>query len=204
MSERRTGALVVARALVALVALAGLAACGSRADRSELSAAAEEQEGATDGGGEQGGGGGGGGEGGGGETTTTQDPAEVEEQVTEVIESGINGANLPRALEPENLNKVQNSDDPRIRATLESIQTNPTFATVETQVKGVEPLDDTGCEGAGVEPPCASVTFDILLNGAVALPDYRGYVVQEDGDWKLSEASLCGLVSLDPNITQCQ
>jgi hypothetical protein len=197
MGERRAGTLVVGRVLVALVAaaaLVGLTACGSRADRSELAAAAEEQQGG--GGGEESGGGGGGGGEEGGETTTTQDPAEVEQAVTEVVEAGINGPNLPQALEPENLNRVQNSDDPRIRATLESIAENPTFATVEAQVKEVEPLDDAGCEGAGVDPPCAQVTFDILLNGQVALPDYRGYAVEREDTWVISKTSFCDLVGL--------
>jgi hypothetical protein len=179
--------------IVCLSGVVALAACGSRADRAELATAAEEQ-----GGGEQGGGGQGGG---GGETTTTLDPAEVEQEVTEVIEQGVNGQNLGDI--EANLDKVENSDDPQIRATLEGIAANPAFSTVEATVKGVEPLDDQGCEGAGVEPPCAQVTFDILLNGAVALPDYRGYVVRRDDKWQLSQVSLCGLVSLDPTIPQC-
>lgn len=187
----RLRALVLVGGLTALLAAT---ACGSRADRSELAAAAEEQGG--------GGGAGGGGEGGGGEeTTTTLDPAEVEEQVTEVIEGGINGQNLANI--EENLDKVENSDDPKVRATLEGIAANPTFSSVTATVKGVEPLDDAGCEGAGVEPPCAQATFDILLNGAVALPDYRGYVVQQEDQWRLSQTSLCDLVALDPSIPQC-
>ncbi len=189
MAMGRMRSLVVVGGLTALVAVTG---CGSRADRSELAAAAEEQGGDA----------GGGGEGGGGEeTTTTLDPAEVEQQVTEVIEGGINGQNLANI--EENLDKVENSDDPKVRATLEGVASNPTFSTVTATVKGVEVLDDAGCEGAGVEPPCAQATFDILLNGAVALPDYRGYTVQQDGTWRLSQTSLCDLVALDPTIPQC-
>jgi hypothetical protein len=144
---------------------------------------------------------GGGGGGGGEETTTTLDQAQVEQEVTEVIEQGINGQNLANI--EENLDKVENSDDPKVRATLEGIAANPTFSTVTATVKGVEPLDDAGCEGAAVEPPCAQATFDILLNGAVALPDYRGYVVQQEDQWRLSQTSLCDLVALDPSIPQC-
>jgi hypothetical protein len=182
--------VVLIGGLAALLAVTG---CGSRADRSELAAAAEEQGGGS---GDTGGGGGGG-----EQTTTTQDPAEAEQQITEVIEGGINGQNLSDI--EANIDKVENGDDPRIRATLEGIAANPTFATVTATVKGVEQLDEAGCEGAGVDPPCAQVTFDIALNGAVALPDYKGYVVQREDTWQLSEVSLCGRVSLDPSIPQC-
>jgi hypothetical protein len=195
MGTGRLRALAVVAGVVALVAVTG---CGSRADRSELATAAEEQGGG--GGGEQAGGGGGG-EGGEEQTATTQDPAEVEQAVTEVIEQGINGQNLANL--EENLDKVENSDDPRVRATLEGIAANPTFSTVTATVKGVEPLDEAGCEGAGVSAPCAQTTFDIGLNGAVALPDYRAYVVQQEGSWRLSQVSLCDLVALDPSIPQC-
>jgi hypothetical protein len=183
------------RALVlvgVLAALLGAAGCGSRADRSDLAAAAEQQGGGS---GETGGGGGG------EPTTTTQDPAEAEEQITEVIEVGINGQNLSNL--EENLDKVENSDDPTVRATLEGIAANPTFSTVTATVKGIEVLDDAGCEGAGVEAPCAQATFDISLGGQVVLPDYRGYVVQQEDTWRLAQVSLCDLVALDPSIPQC-
>jgi len=188
---RRLHAVALAGGLAMLLALT---ACGSRADRSELAAAAEEQGGAS---GDTGGGGGGGGE----ETTTTLDQAQVEQEVTEVIEQGINGQNLADI--EENLDKVENSDDPKVRATLEGIASNPTFSTVTATAKGVEVLDDAGCEGAGVEAPCAQATFDISLGGQVVLPDYRGYVVQQDDAWKLAQVSLCDLVALDPSIPQC-
>ena len=186
----RLRALVLGGGLAALLAVTG---CGSRADRSELAAAAEDQGGGS---GDTGGGGGGG-----GATTTTQDPGEAEQQITEVIEGGINGQNLANL--EENLDKVENSDDPKIRGTLEGIAANPTFATVTATLKSVEPLDDEGCSAAGVDPPCAQVSFDVSLNGSVVLPDYKGYVVQRDGKWQLSRISLCGLVSLDPSIPQC-
>jgi hypothetical protein len=188
----RLRSVVLAGGLVGLLAVTG---CGSRADRSDLAAASEEQGGGSSGAG--------GGDGGGGdETTTTLNPDEVQQQVTDVIEKGINGEALTNI--EANLDKVENSDDPKIRATLDGVAANPTFRTVSAKVKGVEVLDEAGCQGAGVDPPCAQATFDILLNGAVALPDYRGYVVQHDDKWQLSQISLCGLVSLDPTIPQCE
>ena len=186
----RVRSVVLAGGLVMLLAVTG---CGSRADRSELAAASEDQGG---------GGGGSGGGGGGGDTTTTLNPDEVKQQVTDVIEKGINGAALTNI--EANLDKVENSDDPKIRATLDGVAANPTFKTVSAEVKGVEALDDAGCQGAGVDPPCAQATFDIMLNGAMALPDYKGYVVLRDDKWQLSQISLCGLVSLDPTIPQCE
>lgn len=183
--------LVLAGGLAALLAVT---ACGSRADRSELAAAAEEQGGSSDDGG--------GGEGGGGEqTTTTQDPAEVEAEIKEVIEGGINGEALADI--EAHLDQVEESDDPRVRATLEGIAANPTFRSVTATLKSVEVLDDAGCEASGVSAPCAQATFDISLGGAVALPDYRGYVVRNDDKWQLSRLSLCDLVALDPSIPQC-
>ena len=187
---RRLRALVLVGGLAALLGVTG---CGSRADRSELAAAAEEQGGAS---------GDGASGGGGGETTTTLDQADVEQEVTEVIEGGINGQNLAHL--EENLDKVENSDDPKVRATLEGIATNPSFGTVTAKLKGVEVLDEAGCDASGVSAPCAQATFDISLNGAVALPDYKGYVVRHDDKWQLSQLSLCDLVALaGPAIPQC-
>jgi hypothetical protein len=189
MAMGRLRSLVLVGGLTALLAVTG---CGSRADRSELAAASEEQ----------GGDGGGGGETGGGEeTTTTLDPAEVEAEVKEVIEGGINGEALVDI--EAHLDQVEESDDPRVRATLEGIAANPTFRSVTATLKGVEVLDDARCEASGVSAPCAQATFDISLAGAVALPDYRGYVVRNDDKWQLSRLSLCDLVALDPSIPQC-
>ena len=187
----RLRSLVLVAGLAALLAVTG---CGSRADRSELAAAAEEQGGGS-------GGGGGGGGGGGEETTTTLDPAEVEREVKEVIEGGINGEALVDI--EAHLDKVEESDDPRVRATLEGIAANPTFRSVTATLKSVEVLDDAGCEASGVSAPCAQASFDISLAGAVVLPDYRGYVVRNDDKWQLSRLSLCDLVALDPSIPQC-
>jgi hypothetical protein len=184
MALGRLRSLVLVAGLSALLAATG---CGSRADRSELAAAAEEQGGDSGGGEEQ--------------TTTTQDPAEVEAAIREVVEGGINGEALVDI--EAHLDQVEESDDPRVRATLEGIAANPTFRSVTATLKSVEVLDDAGCEASGVSAPCAQAAFDIALNGAVALPDYRGYIVKHDDKWQLSRLSLCDLVALDPSIPQC-
>ncbi len=191
MAMGRLRSLVLVAGLAAVLAATG---CGSRADRSQLAAAAEEQGGDSG----SGGGGGGGGE---EQTTTTQDPAEVEAAIKEVVEGGINGEALVDI--EAHLDQVEESDDPRVRATLEGIAANPTFRSVTATLKSVEVLDDAGCEASGVSAPCAQAAFDIALNGAVALPDYRGYIVKHDDKWQLSRLSLCDLVALDPSIPQC-
>ncbi|MGW0825640.1 hypothetical protein [Streptomyces sp. NPDC002845] len=37
------------------------------------------------------------------------------------------------------------------------------------------------------------------LNGATALPDSAGTAIEEDGTWKVSVRTLCGLVVLSGN-----
>jgi hypothetical protein len=175
---------------VAAIALVVLAGCGSRADHSDLQVAVPPAEEGAEG---EGGGEGGqaGGEGG-GETTTTADPEEATREITTIVEEGINGANLADV--EAGVAKVEEGDS--VRATIEQVASNPGFSTAEAQVKEVEVLDEEGCEGASVESPCAQVTFDILLNGQVALPDYKGYAVEREDTWLISKTSFCDLVGL--------
>jgi anaerobic selenocysteine-containing dehydrogenase len=42
----------------------------------------------------------------------------------------------------------------------------------------------------------ATVTYDILLNGATALPNAQGTAILQDGTWKVSDASFCALAAL--------
>ncbi len=42
----------------------------------------------------------------------------------------------------------------------------------------------------------ATVTYDVSLNGAVALPDAQGEAVRQGGVWKVSAQSFCSLVTL--------
>ncbi|WP_189787607.1 hypothetical protein [Streptomyces capitiformicae] len=48
-------------------------------------------------------------------------------------------------------------------------------------------------------PTEANVTYTLLLEGATALPDAAGTAVEEDGTWKVSVKTLCGLVALSGN-----
>lgn len=62
---------------------------------------------------------------------------------------------------------------------------------VEAEVKKVEFTSATG----------ADVTYTLLLEGATALPDAAGTAVEQDGTWKVSVKTLCGLVALSGNAT---
>ncbi|MEU3688930.1 hypothetical protein [Streptomyces narbonensis] len=42
----------------------------------------------------------------------------------------------------------------------------------------------------------AEVTYDLLVGGAPALPDSQGTTILQDGTWKVSVKTLCGLVEL--------
>jgi hypothetical protein len=45
-------------------------------------------------------------------------------------------------------------------------------------------------------PTTAAVTYDVYLNGKVALPKAQGMAVLDGGTWKVAQASFCSLVSL--------
>jgi hypothetical protein len=45
-------------------------------------------------------------------------------------------------------------------------------------------------------PTSATVKYQVLLNGQVALPNAVGTAVFEDGVWKISASTLCGLLGL--------
>jgi hypothetical protein len=43
----------------------------------------------------------------------------------------------------------------------------------------------------------ATVSYDITLNGATALPNQTGTAVYEDGTWKVGDVSFCQLLKLE-------
>jgi len=45
-------------------------------------------------------------------------------------------------------------------------------------------------------PDRATVTYDVLLNGSLALPDAQGIAVLQGGVWKVGAESFCALISL--------
>jgi hypothetical protein len=48
-------------------------------------------------------------------------------------------------------------------------------------------------------PTEATVTYDLLVNGAVALAGSTGKAVLEGGTWKVSQVTFCTLVALSAN-----
>ncbi len=50
---------------------------------------------------------------------------------------------------------------------------------------------------SNVTSSSATVTYDILLDGSVALAKQKGTAVYEDGTWKVGVASFCGLLTLE-------
>jgi hypothetical protein len=45
-------------------------------------------------------------------------------------------------------------------------------------------------------PTSATVNYQILLNGKVVMPKAVGTAVYEDGVWKVSDSTLCGVIGL--------
>ncbi|MGW3291813.1 hypothetical protein ACWDR3_45050 [Streptomyces sp. NPDC001002] len=48
----------------------------------------------------------------------------------------------------------------------------------------------------------ATVTYNLTLNGATALPKASGTSVEQDGTWKVSVNTLCALVALSGDASQ--
>lgn len=69
--------------------------------------------------------------------------------------------------------------------------------SITVNVVSVTQLDDAGCQAAGETPPCATVIYDLVVNGdATALPGQTGHVVFQDGAWKVAKSTFCGLAQL--------
>jgi hypothetical protein len=48
-----------------------------------------------------------------------------------------------------------------------------------------------------VSPTVADVTYTISVNGSPLLPNAKGYAVNTDGTWQISEYTFCGLLTLE-------
>jgi len=79
---------------------------------------------------------------------------------------------------------LQNGES--LRAAIEQNESNPLQQQVSAKVTNVT-LDS---------PTQATVTYDVSLNGQVALPAAQGMAVLENGTWKVSQGSFCSLISL--------
>ncbi|MDQ0778236.1 hypothetical protein QF026_006702 [Streptomyces aurantiacus] len=54
---------------------------------------------------------------------------------------------------------------------------------------------------AFTSPTDADVTYTLTLKGATVMPDAAGTSVEQDGTWKVSVKTLCGLVGLSGNAS---
>jgi hypothetical protein len=65
------------------------------------------------------------------------------------------------------------------------------------RVLSVQTESSAACKAVQVPSPCAKVTYDILINGTVALPNATGYATKQGGQWYVSKNTFCTLISLE-------
>jgi hypothetical protein len=70
---------------------------------------------------------------------------------------------------------------------LQALLASPIASQTSAQVTAVSVASST-----------ATVTWNLLLSGKVELPNQKGQAVLQDGTWKVSDTSLCGLLNLEP------
>jgi hypothetical protein len=73
-----------------------------------------------------------------------------------------------------------------MRAAVEQFGTDPRTSQASAKVTGVFVSS----------PTAATVNYQVLLAGRVALPSAVGTAVYEDGGWKVSDTTFCGLLAL--------
>jgi len=64
-------------------------------------------------------------------------------------------------------------------------------------VSSVKMQTAASCASNQVPSPCAEVTYNILINGTVALPNATGYATEVGGKWLVAKATFCALESLE-------
>jgi hypothetical protein len=77
-------------------------------------------------------------------------------------------------------------DGSALRAAIEQSATNPLQQQASAKVTQV----------TFTSPTEATVTYDVYLNGTVALPNSQGMAVLQGGTWKVAQQSFCSLISL--------
>jgi hypothetical protein len=73
-----------------------------------------------------------------------------------------------------------------MRGAVEQFGTDPRTSQASAKVTGVFVSS----------PTAATVNYQVLLAGRVALPNAVGTAVYEDGAWKVSDTTFCGLLAL--------
>jgi len=77
-------------------------------------------------------------------------------------------------------------DGSTLQPAVQALASSPTAATSSAKVVAVSVLSAS----------TAKVTYDILLSGNPVLSNQSGSAVLQDGTWKVSTASFCGLLTL--------
>ncbi|MEU9858665.1 hypothetical protein [Streptomyces sp. NPDC047974] len=108
------------------------------------------------------------------------DPAAAKEEITR------NWAAFFDADTPadERAELLENGEE--MEAVLDAFAGNPQAAMTAAEVTGVAFTSATG----------ADVTYDLLVGGNPVVPGAHGTAVLQDGTWKVSVKTLCGLVQL--------
>jgi len=75
----------------------------------------------------------------------------------------------------------------KYEALLKSQASNPTAATASASVQSVKITSPTG----------ATIDYTILVSGSPVLKGQKGTAVYQDGTWKVSKTSFCGLAALE-------
>lgn len=108
------------------------------------------------------------------------DPAAAEEEITRNWTAFFD----PKTSAAEKVKVLENGA--ALQPVLAAFVGNENAATTSAKVTGVEFTSATE----------ANVTYDLLVGGSPALPDSQGTSILQDGTWKVSVKTLCGLVEL--------
>lgn len=161
------------RLLGVVMAVLGLAACGSSSKSASTTAAPATTVAAT---------------------PTTQDPTAAKAAITANWTAFFNGASTDSAGKLALLENAAKIGDAYKQSLAKA---GATATQTSTRVNGIELLTIDDCNtNLGESVPCAKVTYDLLLNGKAALSGQIGYAVFVQGQWKVSQVTECGLSHL--------
>lgn len=113
-------------------------------------------------------------------TTTTIDEAAAKAAISANWERFF----LPTTSIADRMTLLENADE--LQQALEQRAQDPLMEQASAVVKNIE----------FTAPDQATVTYDVLLNGVVALEDSQGIALFLDGVWKVSANSFCALIIL--------
>jgi hypothetical protein len=113
------------------------------------------------------------------------DPAAAKAQITQNWQTFFD----PKTSIADKAKYLQNGS--QLAALLQSFSADPRVGQVSAVVTNV----------AFTSPTTATVTYQLSLQGTVVEPNATGTAVLEDGVWKVSDSTLCGLVALSGNTS---